>query len=107
MFSLFRFISYINFIQNSFWFVLHTLSLLTLEGIRGGRGEEWGLVDFHFLFLDRLPKALAALFFFCWDIFDPNFKSNVKIDEVIIITHATCVLTKKVQFLAKKATIFI
>ena len=41
---------------------------LTLEGIRGGGGVNLTPLDIFglkFLFLDRLPKALAQLFFVC------------------------------------------
>ena len=55
--------------------VLVILIALTLEGIRGGGGQSdppsifFGL---KFLFLDRLPKALAQMFFFVKTSFDSN-----------------------------------
>ena len=51
----------------------YVISSLTLEGIRGG-GVNQTPLDFFglkFLFLYRLPKALAQLFSVCQDIFRP------------------------------------
>ena len=47
--------------------VLSDFRHLTLEGIRGGGVNLYPLEFFglKFLFLDRLPKALAQLFFAC------------------------------------------
>ena len=48
--------------------VISVACILTLEGIRGGGGQTDPPLDFfgfNFLFFNRLPKALAQLFFVC------------------------------------------